>query len=173
MLLRVYQHGTHYYFYKSEVETLQSIDNMRDFSCVSATPWASWWLPLECKKIYTVQILDEFFPGYNRASFRRFENPRVAVCLFIDWSRKEWALIPIQNSTSLFFESQLNWNDSLEVKKLLEISKRVNYYDTVLEKDKVQYIFIQGGHSINNKTAQLYKDITGKSLRHRKQVNNK
>lgn len=64
----------------------------------------------------------------------------------------------------------MNWNDTLEVKKFMEISKRVNYYDTVFEKDKIQYIFIQGGNAMNNKTAQLFKDITGKSLRHRKQV---
>src|SRR5689334_14584094 len=82
-LLRVHQYSAHHYFYKEDIEPLITKDMKgKHCSCLSAHPWVSWWLPLECKKIYTIQLYDDFFPGYNKASFRRFENPKVCSYYF-------------------------------------------------------------------------------------------
>ena len=76
-LLRVYQHSTHYYFYYKEADSIALSSPKPEMNCLSVNPFASWLLPDSCKKIYTVQFLDEYFPGYYKIAFRRFENPKV------------------------------------------------------------------------------------------------
>jgi hypothetical protein len=113
---------------------------------------------LECKRPYTIQIYDEFFPGYNQASFHRFQNAF------------EWALIPIQNTTKLFIDGQLHWNDTAELQKFYEISNRFKWHQSLLETLPITHIFIEGGSAISTRAKRTFEQITGKTVRHKHQV---
>jgi len=156
-LLRVYQNSAHYYFYNYKVEALISMGNESDQNCLSVDPWVSWRLPLSCKRIYTIPLYDELFPVYNRASFRIFENP------------KQTALILLRNSSRMFIPQHTQSNYTAEIKRIHNFSKKVNFFELLIEKYSIDYIFIQGGLSIDNKTATIFNRTTNRPLRHSRQ----
>jgi hypothetical protein len=58
----------------------------------------------------------------------------------------------------------------MQLKRCYDISKKMQWEDTPLEKDPVMYIFVEGGSVITERSQHLFENITGKQLRHNKQV---
>ncbi|PRP87670.1 putative purple acid phosphatase 20-like [Planoprotostelium fungivorum] len=151
MCHRVYRHSTYYSFFHHNVRPTMR-DNM---NCMSTTPWSSWLLPAECETLYTINIQDEIFQGYNRIAFRRFED------------NQKTALVPLEipNRILLMPATKSVLNDTQKCAKLGSLAPKLSFDNTPLHQAPVDYIFIFGGEGIDKRAADIFLSCTNKPLR--------
>jgi len=182
VLLRNYQFSLHHYFFKFQMsenilkstaklqnitDTLpnfildsmnsqvdKTLEHFKDTKCLVAVPWSSWRLPTNCK-LYTIQLLDEFFDGYNDVSFRRFENV------------SESGFIPMYNTKQpLFIESQNDWDHKVQLPRVNTIGKTKQWDTSVLH--DVDHIILQGGGKISKAIVAWASEPGNFKIRHNK-----
>eukprot|EP00792_Barthelona_sp_PAP020_P008454 TRINITY_DN3221_c0_g2_i1.p1 TRINITY_DN3221_c0_g2~~TRINITY_DN3221_c0_g2_i1.p1 ORF type:complete len:831 (+),score=202.63 TRINITY_DN3221_c0_g2_i1:63-2555(+) len=111
-------------------------DNKENLTClIAGMPWISWHLPLACKNFHIVQIMDEFFPGYNTESFHMFEKPENSVNLQVTITDR------------LFIQSQNHWDLYSELLRIVKSSEKFeekiqNDEDFKKEMEDIDLIFI-------------------------------
>ena len=65
-------------------------------TCMSIYPWSSWVLSQQCKKLYTMPLIPEYWNGSHLEEFRRFENVKehaVAVLSAVSKTSKIYLMI--------------------------------------------------------------------------------
>jgi len=178
VLIRDYQFSLHHYFFKFQVgenilkstaklqnitDTLpncmnsnvdKTLEHFKDTKCLVAVPWSSWRLPTNCK-LYTIQLLDEFFDGYNNVSFRRFENV------------SESGFIPMYSTKQpLFIESQNDWDHNVQLPRVNAIGNTKQWNTSALH--DVDHIILQGGGNISSTIISWSNEPGNFKIRHKK-----
>ncbi|KAL0221291.1 hypothetical protein RCL1_001145 [Eukaryota sp. TZLM3-RCL] len=102
-------------------------------NCLVTFPFSSWFVPVGCNRIFTVNIFDQFVPGYNSFAFRRFESPRDVALLDIDYfaTKKQ------------FTHSADKYNHMAEIERITKIGEAVSCEDPLID-NKIGMIIVIG-----------------------------
>ena len=79
-------------------------------------------------------------------------------------------MVQVSNSSKLFVEDQMNWNESIQIQKFFTISQTYDFRHSPLHKEPVDYIFLQGTQGISEKTRNIIESVTKRQIRHKLQV---